>query len=210
MTRPSWEDHYQSDRLPWDTGVPDPALVELVDQGVLPGGRALELGCGTGTNSRFLAASGWQVVAVDLAPTAIARARAGSEGHDIHFANADILAEPGADSPLQAGPFDLVFDRGCFHCFEAPADQALFARRVAGALRVGGEWVSLIGSTEGPARDFGPPRRSAREVLAAVEPVLAVVELRALAFRDLPDAAAAWLGRFRRREMPAQPSSRRG
>ncbi len=36
---------------PWDSGVPPPELVSVVEgPGALPPGRALDLGCGTGTN----------------------------------------------------------------------------------------------------------------------------------------------------------------
>ena len=38
------------------------------------------IGCGTGSNARFLAERGWQVVAVDLSPTAIAMAAAQGGG----------------------------------------------------------------------------------------------------------------------------------
>jgi hypothetical protein len=114
-----------------------------------------------------------------------------------------------AGEPPQ-GPFQLVFDRGCFHVFDEAEERARFAARVAGVLAPAGQWLSLIGSTEGPAREVGPPRRSAREVLAAIEPALELRELRAVAFRTQgPRAAEAWLCVARRRELPAQPSTRR-
>ncbi|HLU66750.1 MAG TPA: hypothetical protein VKZ63_10765, partial [Kofleriaceae bacterium] len=108
------------------------------------------------------------------------------------------------------GPFDLVFDRGCFHVFDEPADRQRFAEKVAACLGPDGMWLSLIGSTEGPPRDHGPPRRSARDIASAVEPSLAIVELRAIEFDlNLPIQADAWLLLARRRAVPAQPSTRR-
>jgi hypothetical protein len=74
-------------------------------------------------------------------------------------------------------------------------------------LTTGGHWLSLAGSTEGPAREQGPPRRSARDLVEAVEPVLEIIELRTASFDD--DALKAWRLLSRARELPAQPSTRR-
>lgn len=57
-------------------------------------------------------------------------------------------------------------------------------------------WLSLIGSTEGPPRDVGPPRRSAREVALAIEPALEIVELLSAKFRE---DAKAWFCLSRKR-----------
>jgi hypothetical protein len=75
-------------------------------------------------------------------------------------------------------------------------------KRKLTALAPGGLWLSLIGSTEGPPREVGPPRRPAREIALAIEPLLEIVELRFAAFRD---DAKAWFCLSRQRTMPAQP-----
>src|SRR5262245_13580603 len=64
---------YVRGTTPWDTGVTPPEIVALVER--LPAGRALDLGCGTGTNAIFLAEHGWKVTGVDFVPGAIRRAR---------------------------------------------------------------------------------------------------------------------------------------
>ncbi|KAA6465296.1 class I SAM-dependent methyltransferase [Acidobacteria bacterium AB60] len=150
-----------------------------------------------GTNSLWLAERGFEVLGIDVAPLAVERARAKLGGHGLacRFATLDILA---ADPP--DGPFHFVFDRGCFHLFDEPDERARFAA----ALAPRGLWLSLIGSTEGPPREVGPPRRSAREVALAVEPALEIIELRSSEFRD--HGALAWFCLARRRTMPAQSS----
>ncbi|HEX6240212.1 MAG TPA: class I SAM-dependent methyltransferase [Polyangiales bacterium] len=209
MTEHDWNAHYVSDELPWDTGEPDSLLVEAVQGGVAPRGRALEIGCGTGTNALWLAAHGFDVLATDIASRAIERAKARAVGvkpaPQCRFQVHDFLR----DAPPTPG-FQLVFDRGCFHVFSEPAEQAEFAARVAQVLALEGVWLSLIGSTEGPAREGGgPPRRSARELANAVEPALRLLTLRAIAFDGLPGGThQAWLLVAQRRELPAQPSSR--
>ncbi len=199
-----WDEHYASGQTPWDSGEPDTSLVAAVDDGTIPAGRALEVGCGTGTNALWLAKHGFDVLGVDLSPLAIDRARARmSDGSSAgRFEVLDFLTDP------PEGPFDFVFDRGCFHVFDASEVRARFATLVANVLAPGGLWLSLIGSTEGAARDTGPPRRSIRDLADAIEPVLEIVQLRATHFDlDLEMPAAAWLCLSRARAVPAQPST---
>ena len=199
-----WNAHYASGFTPWDSDEPDPALVATVEAGTISAGRALEVGCGTGTNALWIAARGVDVLGVDVSPLAIDRARAklGDTASACRFEVRDFLTDP------PQGAFDFVFDRGCFHVFDAPEVRARFAALVAGVLTPGGLWLSLIGSTEGAPRDTGPPRRSARDIASAIEPALEIVQLRAIHFDlhvEMPPAA--WLCLSRVRAVPAQPST---
>ena len=106
------------------------------------------------------------------------------------------------------GPFQFVFDRGCFHTFDEDHERARFAQNVAAVLIDGGVWLSLIGSTEGPPRDAGPPRRSARDVMNAIEPSLEILQFRYGEFGVCGEQLKAWLCLSRKRTIPAQPSSR--
>jgi SAM-dependent methyltransferase len=206
MVAHDWNEHYVRGELPWDTDAPDLHLIDFVRTGTILPGRALEIGSGTGTNALWLAAQGFDVLGLDVSERAVemAAAKAGPNTPRVTFALHDFLED------TLAGPFDFVFDRGCFHVFDEPEQRARFARHVADVLRPEGVWLSLIGSTEGPAREHGPPRRSARDIIDAVEPFLEVVSLRATEFdADLPTAAQAWVCLARRRTRPAQPSTRR-
>ncbi len=204
MSHPSWNERYASEEpLPWDTGTPDPMLVELLESHAVAPGRALEVGCGTGTNAIYLAQHGFEVVGIDVSPLAVDKARHKSRGQ-CRFEAVDFLNEtpPG-------GPFQFVFDRGCFHTFDEDHERARFAHNVAAALVEGGTWLSLIGSTEGPARDVGPPRRSAREVINAIEPALEILQLRSGQFGVEEQQLKAWLCLSCKRAVPAQPSTHR-
>jgi len=210
-TKHDWNAHYAAGELPWDSSEADPNLVELVRSGVVAKGRVLEIGCGTGTNALWLASQGFEVLALDLAPLAVERARAKAAAaprdaaESCSFEVHDFLnGEP------PPGSFQLVFDRGCFHVFDDSKDQLTFAARVGKLLANGGHWLSLLGSTEGPAREMGPPRRSAREILQAIEPAVELVQLRAMDFDGPPGAPPpkAWFCLSRRRDVAAQPSSR--
>lgn len=208
MPQQDWDERYVAGDTPWDTGQPDAHLVNFLHANPIERGRALDVGCGTGTNSLWLAGQGFTVLGIDIAAAGIEKARAKLAGADLdcRFIQTDFLNDSISD-----GPFDLVFDRGCFHVFDESADRARFARHVASLLKPEGRWLSLIGSTEGPAREFGPPRRSARDVMNVIEPELEILEFRHIAFgADLPTPAAAWLCVSRPRAVPAQPSTRRG
>src|SRR6185436_13243894 len=134
---------------------------------------------------------------------AVNKAREKARGR-CRFETVDFLSEapPG-------GPFQFVFDRGCFHTFDEDHERAQFAQNVAAALVDGGTWLSLIGSTEGPPRDVGPPRRSAREVITAIEPTLEILQFRSGEFGVNGEQLNAWVCLSRKRTIPAQPSTHR-
>src|SRR5439155_8349298 len=107
-----WDNRYKGGDTPWDTGFPSTELERSLAEMQLPPGRALELGCGTGTNTVWLAQHGFDCTGVDLSPRAIARARqrADEAGVQVNFLEADLTALPDL-----GGPFDFLFDRGCYH-----------------------------------------------------------------------------------------------
>ncbi|WP_129311495.1 class I SAM-dependent methyltransferase [Streptomyces sp. L2] len=110
-------DRFYADRsrpVPFFTAKPDENLAAYLDQGLIAPGRALDLGCGAGRNSLFLASHGFEVDAVDLSPVAIAWAedRARDVGVDVRFLCGDAFTLPAIGS---SGPYDLVVDSGCFH-----------------------------------------------------------------------------------------------
>jgi cyclopropane fatty-acyl-phospholipid synthase-like methyltransferase len=95
---------------PWDTGISPPELLEFIE--THPAGRALDVGCGTGTNVVTLARAGWQVTGVDFAPTAISIAK-----RKINKAHVKATVQVNDATKLNgiSGLFDLAFDLGCFH-----------------------------------------------------------------------------------------------
>lgn len=100
--------------IPFFAAKPDENLASYLTRGLIGPGRALELGCGPGRNALHLARNGFDVEAVDLSPAAVAWAeeRAARDGvSGVRFRRADIFA---ADAGL-GGPYDLVYDSGCFH-----------------------------------------------------------------------------------------------
>lgn len=107
-SRWAFEWRYLRGQTPWDTGVTPPEVMEFLAQN--PPGKALDLGCGTGTNAVTLARHGWDVTGVDFSPRAIRRARkkADSQGLSITFYVADVT-----NLSMLQGPYNYVLDIGC-------------------------------------------------------------------------------------------------
>jgi SAM-dependent methyltransferase len=99
----------------WQRRTPPSELVALVEgTSPLPPGRALDLGCGTGTDTIYLATHGWEVTAVDMVPRALAIARrnATAAGVAPRFIQGDVTRLDG----LGVGDgYTLLLDFGCFH-----------------------------------------------------------------------------------------------
>jgi len=129
-----WEARYQEtpiESLPWFHAGLDPDISAALDQLMLSAGNVLDLGCGPGTQSAALAQRGFDVTASDISNSAIAAAKQCAEkaGLNIAFRIDDVL-----NSRLQ-GPFDVIVDRGVFHCFPEKADQQAYvatAKRLLG------------------------------------------------------------------------------
>src|SRR6186997_2421015 len=115
-----WNDRYREGNLPWDTGRTSSELQAVVSHNKIRPCRALELGCGTGTNSVWLAQQGFDVTGIDVAPLAVERAnqRARTAGVSAKFMAGDILHLPDPHRP-----FSFFIDRGCYHAVRrgAPA-----------------------------------------------------------------------------------------
>ena len=148
------------DTAPWDVGRPQTAMVRAAEAGLVRG-RVLDIGCGTGELSLYLAARGHPVVGVDAAPAAIERARrkAADRGFAVEFDVADALDLP------EIGRFDAVVDSGLFHVFDDP-ERVRYVDTLRSLLRPGGTLLVLCFADSAPG-DGGPRRVSPREIREA-------------------------------------------
>ena len=120
----------------WDNGKIPPELVALAETNDNRK-HALDLGCGTGTQSIYLSQHGWSVVGVDLAPKAIeiARKKARQIGTAVDFQVADVTR---LDFLLES--FDLIVDLGCFHSL-GTAGRKRYAQNLARLSRPGSTFL---------------------------------------------------------------------
>jgi len=131
-----FEWQYWFGKPPWDRGITPPEVVAFVEQSRTRG-RALDLGCGTGTNSIFLAQHGYDVVGIDFSSKAIATARrkAKRAGLAIDFHVADVTR-----LDFLTKPFDFVLDIGCLHAID-PEGRTRYAAHLARLTRSGGMFM---------------------------------------------------------------------
>src|SRR5579885_1965164 len=111
--RPSFDSRYQEGSTPWDIGRPQPFVRRLWEEGAFRGD-ILDVGCGTGENTLFLASHGHSVCGVDFSPTAVERARAKgiSRGLDATFWVGNALQLVSLNRT-----FDRALDSALFHVF---------------------------------------------------------------------------------------------
>ena len=138
ILQPGWwlfEWRYWRRQTPWDTQITPPEVLAFLQNA--PPGRALDLGCGTGTNAITLAERGWRVSAIDFSLQAIwaARKKARRRGLRIDFRLGDV-----ADLGRFRGPFDYVLDIGCLFGLAPPARRD-YAAGVKRLLAGGGTYM---------------------------------------------------------------------
>jgi SAM-dependent methyltransferase len=151
---------YRLGKPAWDTGTVPPEVVEAIEHSSTPG-RALDLGCGTGTDSIFFAQHGWSVVAVDFSPKAIASARdkASRAGVRIDFRVADVTRLDDL-----TGDFDFALDVGCFHGLDT-SGRARYLEQLARFMRPGGRF--MLWGFDRPAlfENYGIPPGAVEQLL---------------------------------------------
>jgi SAM-dependent methyltransferase len=140
-------DHYADGTYRWwHLSRPSPELAAALAGGWLPGrGRALDVGCGLGTEAGQLAAAGWQATGIDLSATALARAAAAHP--EAGFLRTDVRRLPFADQS-----FDAAVDRGCFHYLPA-ADRVRYGDELRRVLVPGGRLLLRASLRAGGVRN---------------------------------------------------------
>jgi SAM-dependent methyltransferase len=192
-----YRERYKAGDTPWDAGRPDFNLIEVVTQKPVPSCRALDVGCGTGDNSIWLAQHDFLVVGADVSGIALEKAREKASKASVacEFVLADFLK-----NTVEGAPFGFVFDRGCFHSFSSKSARSRFAQNVAAHLADGGLWLALVGNADEQRQGMGPPQLTAKEIVSAVEPCFEVLSLTASHFgSDNPNPPRAWRCLMRKR-----------
>ncbi len=186
---PDWNDSYRDGNVPWDTGRPSSELQRVFSQNAIQPCRALELGCGTGTNSVWLAQQGFEVTGIDVAPLAVEQAekRAQAAGVQVRFLLADVLNLPDLD-----GPFAFFFDRGCYHAVRRSAPQQ-YAPAVARQLAAGGRGLILAGNAREP-HDPGPPVVTEEQIRDELGVAFQILDLREFRFDEAAGVPVRFLG----------------
>lgn len=124
------------ENIPWEIAEPPKELVELVERKLITSGTALDVACGTGNYSFYLARHGFTVTGIDFAEKALAIAREHAKPLDlpVTFVMADATK---IDATLPNAPFDFILDYSVLQHI-GPADVASYAKQYTELLKPGG------------------------------------------------------------------------
>jgi SAM-dependent methyltransferase len=141
-TKQKWDEKYLTGPTPWDTRITPPevrhfwATRRLDPASTSARMVALDLGCGPGTNTAYLAGQGLHAIGVEISSVALALARrriaAASLAGRMEFIQADVT-----NLPVANGGADYILDIGCLHGLPLE-DRSAYAQSVVTNLRVGG------------------------------------------------------------------------
>jgi SAM-dependent methyltransferase len=153
--------------------MPAGELLRVLDEGVVPVGSALELGCGTGADAIHLVRCGFDVTAVDSSPTAIERARVRAEQEDLlpRFVLGDVF-----EFAPTAGQFDLVYDAGFYH-FIRRDDLDRYLDVLWRVTHPGSYYLALAGAP-GATTEGAPPQVGKRQIYLELGRLFELVHLR--------------------------------
>ncbi|MBI5222866.1 class I SAM-dependent methyltransferase [Candidatus Micrarchaeota archaeon] len=122
MNRAYWESIYEKplSDIPWEIEKPPPELMFVLEKGwIKKDGRVLDVACGTGNYSFFLAKHGFEVEGIDLSQNAISI----SKSRISQFSSSNPSCLPPIFSSMDVfdipsrfeGKFDLIFDYSLLH-----------------------------------------------------------------------------------------------
>jgi cyclopropane fatty-acyl-phospholipid synthase-like methyltransferase len=109
-----WDRIYKENKLediPWHNPKPDKNIIKELKKGTIQKGFVLDMCSGEGTNSRYLASRGFEVMGVDISRTAVELAKEKCKKRNLscEYTAGDVLAIKTNKK------FEFIFDRGCFH-----------------------------------------------------------------------------------------------
>ena len=143
---------YRIGFTPWDGHQLPVRLRELVEgEAAIPAGKALDVGCGTGDTTIYLAQHGWDATGIDFVERALEKARIKGEreGANIRWLKADVTA---LGQYQLGGGFNLVVDNGLLHGL-SDEGRAAYVRELSPLTADGGRLLIVgfgVGKRRGP------------------------------------------------------------
>jgi len=160
----------KAEDLLWHAEEPNPYLVEAMNERSQPG-RALDLGCGAGVFSVYMAKKKYDVTGLDFIPRALemGKERAAKENVTVNFVDADLFTWK---SPK---PFDIVLDSGCLHTI---GDTRKYKQQVLSWTNTGADFiVGHFGRRNFfDWRPVGPHRRTRQDLEKLLAPEFELIK----------------------------------
>lgn len=133
------EAYKKIDTVPWDNSEPPQELVELIEQGTIKPGKALDVGCGTGYYSIYLAQKGFNVTGIDISENAILEAtkKTAELKVNVKFSTLDALEVSSVKET-----YNFVLEWGLLH-FIMPEFREKYVKDVAAKINKSGKYIVL-------------------------------------------------------------------
>lgn len=148
----AWENNYQKGRYNnWPYDILVSIIMRFYGNKIRNQIKILDLGCGGGNNTYFLAKEGFNTFAVDGAPTSIEITR-----EKLSRENLSVKAKVAnfKDLPFKNGLFDCVVDRASIYC-NIWNDILLIFKEIKRVLKKGGRYIGFLPNLKHPAKKYG-------------------------------------------------------
>ena len=141
-----FEKAYNQPRAIWTRPEPPEEIIELVENGNIKPCKAIDIGCGEGYYSIYLASKGFQVTGIDISEKAIqyAKENAAKKGVNVKFIARDI-----ADLGNLKEKFDFVLEWGIMHIIMPPKRKE-YVEKISNILNDGGKYLSTCFNEQSP------------------------------------------------------------
>ncbi len=157
MEKETYEKAYQEGKHPWTTETPPEELSKLVESGEIKPGKALDIGCGEGFYSIYLAKKGFEVTGIDISPKAIEQAKANAEKHGVKI---DFRVMDLRDLLSLEKRFDFVLEWAILHILHWD-ERERHVKNVASLLKPKGRYLVECFNVDSPA--FGQAGKRERQ-----------------------------------------------
>ena len=145
----NWETRYKQGNTGWDRGADSPQLLKWLDSKALTPCRILVPGCGNGYEVITLAAAGFEVVAIDIAPSPVKQLRAELSKRAL---SAQVLQADLLDWHSEK-PFAAIYEQTSL-CALEPNTWQQYEQQLHRWLKPGGKMFTLLMQTN---KEGGPP-----------------------------------------------------
>tara|TARA_B100001245_G_scaffold148073_1_gene110740 strand:+ start:568 stop:1173 length:606 start_codon:yes stop_codon:yes gene_type:complete len=147
-----WEGIYLEDDAGWDLGGATPIFDSMADS--ISPGKVCIIGCGRGYDAIMFAQKGFEVTAIDFAPSAINAVKdlARKAKLAVNTIENDIFTL----APVYANTYDFIIEQTCF-CAINPARRSEYETVVNQLLKPGGKLIGLWFPLDKLIEDGGPP-----------------------------------------------------
>ncbi len=144
-----FEKIYEKPKAVWTRTEPPQELVELIEKGKIKPCKAIDIGCGEGFYSIYLASKGFDVLGIDFSEKAIkyAKENAASQGVNVRFLVMDV-----DDLEKLEEKFDFVLEWGVMHHI-MPPQRKKYVKGVGNLLNKDGKYLSVCFNEKSP--EFG-------------------------------------------------------